>query len=432
MTSTERRVCQHCGTYEGDADSECSRDGDDCVWIMDRRKGPQVQRSEAAHPDIVVGQPEVYLRPAKATCVVCLAPGLAREPVCPGCIQIAGDLLKTEPRQRRHVATPTRGDADRVTSHWIGVPVMPGRPNACPECGMSDEHKLRCGRRTGEATSVKSAESFTSSASGECKHDDPLVIDSYTAWCPPCGALFAMKTWRLPEGQRRESPQPPEFPPSWEREIPVGNDEKGKARVTARKGNWMQTIGGRAFYPLDPRPEEIDIQDIAHALAHVCRFGGHCKAFYSVAEHCVRVSEAIRGAGGTVAEQFEGLMHDSAEAYVGDMVWPLKQAEDVSGYKRVERLVEAAIAERFGLPHEQSPIVKKFDLVLLSTEKRDLMMDGVGREDGSKRESAAAKAKLGAWHCDEFKALPDRIEAWMPTTARLRFLDLFFDLRGVR
>ncbi len=231
--------------------------------------------------------------------------------------------------------------------------------------------------------------------------------------------------------QRRERAQPPEFPPSWEREIPIVNEER-QGQVTARKGNWMQTIGGRAFYPLDPRPEEIDIQDIAHALAHVCRFGGHCKAFYSVAEHCVRVSQAIREAGGTVAEQFEGLMHDSAEAYVGDMVWPLKQVEDVSGYKRVEKLVEAAIAERFQLPHEQSPIVKKFDLVLLSTEKRDLMMDGVGREDGSKRESAAAKAKLGAWHCDEFKALPDRIDAWMPTKARLRFLDLFFDLRGVR
>jgi hypothetical protein len=194
----------------------------------------------------------------------------------------------------------------------------------------------------------------------------------------------------------------------------------------------MQTIGGRAFYPLDPRPEDVDIKDIAHALSHICRFGGHCTSFYSVAEHCIRVSEAIRGDGGTVAEQFEGLMHDSAEAYVGDMVWPLKQAEDVTGYKRVERLVEDAIAERFQLPREQSPIVKKFDLVLLSTEKRDLMNDGVGREDGSKREGAAAKAKLRAWHCDDFKALPDPIVAMPPDRARGRFLDLFFDLRGVR
>lgn len=202
--------------------------------------------------------------------------------------------------------------------------------------------------------------------------------------------------------------------------------------TTARKGNWMQTIGGRAFFPLDPRPEDVDIKDIAHALSHVCRFGGHCTKFYSVADHSVRVSDAIRGAGGTVAEQFEGLMHDAAEAYVGDMVWPLKQATDVAGYKRVERLVEATIAERFQLPREQSAIVKKFDLVLLSTEKRDLMNDGVGREDGSRREGAAAREKLGAWHCDVFEALPERIEPLTPEAARLRFLDVFFDLRGVR
>lgn len=201
---------------------------------------------------------------------------------------------------------------------------------------------------------------------------------------------------------------------------------------TQRIGNWMQTIGGRAFYPLDPHPSDIDIQDIAHALSHICRFGGHCTEFYSVAEHCVRVSRAIEAAGGTVAEMFEGLMHDASEAYLGDVVWPLKQAGALAGYKNIERRVEQVIADRFCLPHEQSAIVKRFDLVLLSTEKRDLMRDGVGREDGAKREGTAAREKLGAWHSDAFESLPERIDTMTPTIARMKFLDRFFDLRGVR
>lgn len=178
-----------------------------------------------------------------------------------------------------------------------------------------------------------------------------------------------------------------------------------------RIGNWMQTISGRAFYPLDPWPEDVDIGDIAHALSLVCRFGGHCSKFYSVAEHSVRVCEAIEGASGTEGEAFCGLMHDAAEAYVGDVIWPLKQslAGESNGYKQIERRVERAIAKRFHLPFEMPPIVKRFDLVLLSTEKRDLMNPGRGREDGSAREALASAEKLGAWHSDSFPALPGTI-----------------------
>lgn len=192
-----------------------------------------------------------------------------------------------------------------------------------------------------------------------------------------------------------------------------------------RIGNWMQTIGGRAFYPLDPHTEDVDIGDIAHALSFICRFGGHCTQFYSVAEHCVRVSRAIEDAGGTAEESFAGLMHDAAEAYVGAMVWPLKQATEAAGYKRIEHLVERAIAKRFSLPFDMPPIVKRFDLVLLSTEKRDLMNDGRGREDGSKREVAASAERLGSWHSDSFVALPEQIVPLTAESARVAFLERF-------
>lgn len=61
-------------------------------------------------------------------------------------------------------------------------------------------------------------------------------------------------------------------------------------RPTERAGDWMQTFTGRQFWPMDPRPEDLDILDIAHALSLLCRFGGHCQRFYSVAEHSVHVS----------------------------------------------------------------------------------------------------------------------------------------------
>lgn len=208
------------------------------------------------------------------------------------------------------------------------------------------------------------------------------------------------------------------------------SDAVTESTAPERKGNWMQTVGGRAFYPLDPRAEEVDIDDIAHALSFTCRFGGHCQSFYSVAEHCVRVSEGIEQAGGTREESFAGLLHDAAEAYIGDMVWPLKRANELAGYKEIEHRVERAIAKRFGLPFELPPIVKYFDLVLLSTEKRDLMTDGQGRQDGSRRERLDALEKLGAWHSDDCAALPGRIEPMPPRLARARFLERFTLLGG--
>ena len=77
------------------------------------------------------------------------------------------------------------------------------------------------------------------------------------------------------------------------------------APYMSRGGGWLQTWSGRMFWPLDPRDDEVDICDIAHALAHQCRFGGHCRRFYSVAEHCVLLSHAV--ARGRFLQRFEDL-----------------------------------------------------------------------------------------------------------------------------
>lgn len=207
---------------------------------------------------------------------------------------------------------------------------------------------------------------------------------------------------------------------------------RGLYRIAAsiigeRTGHWMQTISGKKFYPLDPDPEAIDIFDIGYALARVCRFGGHCRPFYSVADHSIRVSEAIRQASGTREEQLFGLLHDAAEAYLGDVVWPLKQAPELAGYKTIEKRVEQVILQKFGLPIEQPPIVKRYDLVLLSTEKRDLMSenDGVGRQADASKEARAARSELGAWHSDAFEPLAEHIVPRTIVEAEIDFMVAF-------
>jgi len=137
-----------------------------------------------------------------------------------------------------------------------------------------------------------------------------------------------------------------------------------------RIGDWCQTYTGKQFWPLDPRPEDVNIFDIAHALSLQCRFNGHCREFYSVAQHSVLVSRAIPKQCGDDARLW-GLLHDAAEAYIGDMIRPLKA--NMWAFKQAESRIMTAVAQHFGLDDKDPDIVKHFDSVLLATEARDLM-----------------------------------------------------------
>lgn len=106
------------------------------------------------------------------------------------------------------------------------------------------------------------------------------------------------------------------------------------------RGDWIQTYSGRAFYPLAPYPQDVCIEDIAHALSQLCRFGGHCRRFYSVAEHSVLLSRVV------VPEfQLWALLHDASEAYLVDVPRPIKK--QLPAYVEAERRVMAAICARF-------------------------------------------------------------------------------------
>lgn len=132
------------------------------------------------------------------------------------------------------------------------------------------------------------------------------------------------------------------------------------------RGSWMQTFTNKAFYPMDPDPNDIDIVDIAWALGNLCRYNGHVDQFYSVAEHCVLVSQLC-----DPADALWGLLHDGTEAYVGDMIRPLKV--HMPDYVEAENRVMAAIAEKFGLSDVNMPdSVRDADNRILLNERNTL------------------------------------------------------------
>lgn len=132
--------------------------------------------------------------------------------------------------------------------------------------------------------------------------------------------------------------------------------------------SWIQTYSGKAFDPFNPNPADICIQDIAHALANVCRFTGHTRQFYSVAQHSVEVTTRL-----PYEFQRHALLHDASEAYLLDLARPLKQRPEFAGYRAAEKALQEAIYTRFGLDPITPPEVKEMDLRMLLLEKRKLM-----------------------------------------------------------
>lgn len=133
----------------------------------------------------------------------------------------------------------------------------------------------------------------------------------------------------------------------------------------------MQTRTGQQFWPLDPRPEEIHLEDIAHALSMLCRYGGHVRAFYSVAEHSVLVSE---NAAPELA--LAGLLHDASEAYLADIIRPVKR--NLPGYAEIENRLMRAVCQRFGISEELLLAIKPIDDRIIEDERRALMGEPAG------------------------------------------------------
>lgn len=129
---------------------------------------------------------------------------------------------------------------------------------------------------------------------------------------------------------------------------------------------------GHHFDLSAPEDSSFTVGDIAHGLSLICRFGGQCSRPYSVAQHSVFVSRIV-----PEQHAYEALMHDAAEAFIGDIAKPIKNI--CPEFQALERRVEAAIFPRLGVPLLMSPEVKRADMIALATEQHQLMPDRFGR-----------------------------------------------------
>lgn len=171
------------------------------------------------------------------------------------------------------------------------------------------------------------------------------------------------------------------------------------------KGPTILLLSGEYFDLAEPEACAFQVSDIAHALGNICRFTGHTQRFYSVAEHSVICSHMV-----PPEDAMAALMHDAAEAFIGDVSSPLKSL--LPDYKAVERRVEQAVWSRLGLPPTLPPSVKIADRRALAVEQRVCM--GNGDEWGNGEPS------------DEDCAL---IRFLSPEDARAAFLDRYHHIR---
>lgn len=139
--------------------------------------------------------------------------------------------------------------------------------------------------------------------------------------------------------------------------------------MTPQTKSAILLVNGDFFDFKDPRNHSFDIKTIAHALSNLCRYTGHSKRFYSVAEHCVIVSRLV-----PAKYALEGLMHDASEAYCGDVASPLKAL--LPGYREIEDGVQEAIAGYFGLKYPFPPEVKEADILAYVTERQTISNTG--------------------------------------------------------
>lgn len=189
----------------------------------------------------------------------------------------------------------------------------------------------------------------------------------------------------------------PDDPPLW--------------RKKATMNPWIQTYTSQAFDLLDPQIDQVCIEDIAHALSQICRYTGHTKWFYSVAQHCVVMSYLV-----PPEHALWALLHDAPEAYVNDLAAPIKQLPNMDGYRHLEGRVESVVCAALGYwPTDESrAAIKAADLRMLMTEARQLLPWPPPRDWG--------------FDVEPYDLEGYDIGTWSPSAAKSAYLDRYRQL----
>ena len=170
------------------------------------------------------------------------------------------------------------------------------------------------------------------------------------------------------------------------------------------RGNFITTYSGAKFYIDECNIEDIPISDIAHALSMNCRFNGHIKDFYSVAEHSVIVSELVEP-----ENALWGLLHDATEAFVPDIPRPFKHL--IGGFDAFEERLAKKIAQYFELSYPMPADVKYIDTNIVADEAQELF------------DSPPDWTRYYDIVCE-----PERIAAFNPKEAYTMFMDRYKEL----
>lgn len=182
-------------------------------------------------------------------------------------------------------------------------------------------------------------------------------------------------------------------------EMPTLNEKLDRPEIIEK--SWVITLSGNRFSILKPEPDAIEIEDIACALARQARFNGHTKFFYSVGQHSCLGAEVSP----TKDIALHMLFHDATEAYIGDLVSPVKAL--LPDFEVIESRIHWAISKKFNLEFPLPKVVKQIDRRLLATEVRDLITKD-----------------LSSWNIKPDEPFDFPIIPWPPEVTEARFLEL--------
>lgn len=182
-------------------------------------------------------------------------------------------------------------------------------------------------------------------------------------------------------------------------EIPALTEKLNRPEIIEK--SWVITLSGHRFNILQPDPAAIKIEDIACALARQARFNGHTRFFYSVGQHSCLGAEVSP----TKDIALHMLFHDATEAYIGDLVSPVKAL--LPDFEIIESRIHGAISEKFNLEFPLPKVVKQIDRRLLATEVRDLIT-----------------RDLKSWNIKEDEPFDFPIIPWPPEVTEARFLEM--------